>query len=375
MTLRYLTAGESHGRALVAIVEGIPKGLKLDAKFIDKELKRRMKGFGRGKRMLIEKDNVQILSGTRKGRTLGSPIALLISNRDFKIETLPSISCPRPGHADLAGVLKFGDADVRDILERASARQTASSVATGAVAKILLKEFGVDLMSHVKVIGGIRSKKALSFERMKDLAERSPVRCIDKDAARLMCFEIEKAKKAGDTVGGVFEVIAKGVPPGLGTYAQWDKRLDGNLAKAVMSIPGVKGVEIGAGFDVALFWGSAVHDQILWSEREKRFYRGSNNAGGIEGGISNGEDIILSGAMKPIATLVKPLDSVNLKTKKKVKAQVERADVCVVPSCGVIAESVCAIEIASAMGEKFGGDSLAEMKRNYDSYLKQLKKI
>ena len=375
MHIRYITAGESHGKALVSIIEGIPKGLKLDIKSINEELARRMKGFGRGRRMLIEKDKVEILSGIRKGKTLGSPIAILIKNKDFKIETLPSISCPRPGHADLAGVFKFEEKDIRNILERASARETAARVAVGALVKSLLREFGIDFLSHVVMIGAIEAEKSLPFSKAKTAAEKSPVRCLDKDATRLMCIEIEKAKREGDTLGGTFEVIAKGVPPGLGSYTQWDKRLDGNLARAIMSIPGIKGVEIGSGFGVALERGSLVHDEILFDKKLKKFLRRTNNAGGIEGGISNGEEIVLRAAMKPIATLSNPLDSVNIKTKRKAKAQVERADVCVVPSCGVIAENACAIEIARAMSEKFGGDSLSEMKRNYEAYIKALKKI
>lgn len=375
MLVRYLTAGESHGKALVSIIEGIPKGLKLDTRLVNQELARRMKGFGRGKRMRIEKDKVEVLSGTRKGKTLGSPIALLIKNRDFRIETLPSISCPRPGHADLAGALKFGERDIRNILERASARETASRVAVGALFKILLGEFGIDFLSHVVMIGGVKSEKSFSFARMKGISEKSPVRCVDRDASRLMMLEIKNAKRDGDTVGGIFEVVIKGVPPGLGSYTQWDRRLDANFAKALMAIPGIKGVGIGAGFNVAFERGSRVHDEILFSKKSRRFSRKGNAAGGIEGGITNGEDIVLHAAMKPIATLAKPLDSVNIKTKRKAKAQVERADVCVVPSSGVIAENVCAIEIGRAMAEKFGGDSLSEMKRNYESYMKELRRI
>ncbi|MGB2705823.1 MAG: chorismate synthase [Candidatus Omnitrophota bacterium] len=375
MNIRYLTAGESHGKALVSIIDGIPKGLRLDVKFINAELARRMKGFGRGKRMLIEKDKVEVLTGTRKGKTLGGPIALLIRNKDYKIETLPSINCPRPGHADLAGALKFGERDIRNILERASARETASRVATGAVFKILLREFGMEFLSHVTAIGRIASERRFSFSKTKDLAEKSAVKCADRDASRLMCLEIRRTKLEGDTLGGTFEVIARGVPAGLGSYAQWDERLDAALAGAVMSIPGVKGVEIGRGFDAARERGSAVHDEIFFDKKLKRFFRKTNRAGGIEGGISNGEDITLRAATKPIATLVKALDSVNIKTKKKTKAQVERADVCVVPSSGVIAESVTAIEIARAFRKKFGGDSLSEMKRNYEGYLRQLKRL
>ncbi|MFC1576089.1 chorismate synthase [Candidatus Omnitrophota bacterium] len=375
MNIRYLTAGESHGKALISIIEGIPKGLKLDIGFINRELKRRMMGFGRGKRMRIEKDTVDILSGVRGGKSLGSPIALLIKNKDFKIEKLHSISSPRPGHADLAGALKFNEKDIRNILERASARETAARVATGAIFKMLLGEFGTDFVGHVISIGGVESKKRLTFARTKAISEKSPVRCVDRVASREMCAEIRKAAKAGDSLGGIFEVIAKGVTPGLGSYIQWDKRLDANLARAVMSIPGVKGVEVGAGFGVAGSRGSLVHDEIGYNRSSKKFTRNTNNAGGIEGGISNGENIVLRGAMKPIATLAKPLRSVNIKTKKEVKAQVERADVSVLPAVAVISESLVAIEIARAMSEKFGGDSLGEMKRNYESYMKVAKSI
>jgi len=375
MNIRYLTAGESHGKALVSIIEGIPKGLKIDLKFINSELARRMKGFGRGKRMRIEKDKVEILSGTRKGKTLGSPVALLLRNKDYRIEVLPSINFPRPGHADLAGALKFGDRDIRNILERASARETASRVATGAVFKILLGEFGVEFLSHVTSIGRTQSKKRFSFAKMKALAEKSAVRCADKDSSRLMRLEIERALLEGDTLGGTFEVIASGVRAGLGSYTQWDERLDACLARAIMSIPSVKGVEIGAGFGAARERGSVLHDEIFFDKKLKKFFRKTNTAGGVEGGISNGEDIILRAATKPIATLAAPLGSVNMRTKRKARAQVERSDVCVVPSAGVIAESVMAIEIARAFRKKFGGDSLAEMKRNYEGYVRQLKRI
>ena len=329
--IRYTTAGESHGKALVAILEGIPAGLRLDGAFINKELRRRMQGPGRGGRMKIERDKAQILSGARKGKTIGSPIALLIENKDFKIDSLGAVSFPRPGHADLAGALKFGHTDIRDVLERASARETAARTAVGAVAKLFLKTFSIKFESRVVTIGG----------------------------------DIEKAKAEGDTLGGVFEVMATGVPVGLGSYAQWRDRLDGNLARAVMSIPGVKAVEIGAGFAQALRRGSLVHDEIVYNRKLRKFERLSNNAGGIEGGISNGEDIILRAAMKPISTLMKPLRSVNIKTKKPGTAATERADVCVALSAGVVAEAVVALEIARAFAEKFGGDSLAEVKHNY----------
>jgi len=373
MNIRYLTAGESHGKALITIIDGMPRGLRLDPDYINAELKKRMAGFGRGKRMLIETDAAEIISGTRKGKTLGSPISILIKNKDCKIEKLHSVDFPRPGHADLAGLLKFGTKDARDILERASARETASRVAAGAILKTLLGHFGIEILSHVVMIGGVRSDKKFSFTRIKNLANKSPVRCIDRATSRLMCLEISKAKSEGDTLGGIFEVIAKSVPPGLGSYTQWDKRLDGNLSRALMSIPGVKGVEIGCGFRVAKNRGSGVHDEITFNRKTKKFRRLSNNAGGMEGGISNGEDIVLRAAMKPIATLAKPLGSVSIKTKRQAKAQVERADVCVVPSAGVIAESVSAIEIARAFMEKFGGDSIPETERNFRGYIRQVR--
>jgi len=375
MHIRYLTAGESHGKALTCIIEGIPSGLKLDIDLINRELARRMKGFGRGKRMAIEKDRIDLLSGVKGGKTLGSPISVMIGNKDHKIESLHPITSPRPGHADLAGLLKFASKDVREILERASARETAARVTVGSIAKIMLAEFNIDLLSHVITIGKIKTKKTTTFSRIKALSERSPVRCIDHKASSLMCREIKNAIKKGDTLGGIFEIIIKGVPPGIGSYTQWDARLDGNLAKSIMSVPGVKGIEIGIGFDAAFKPGSLTHDAIYFNKRSHAFYRKSNNAGGLEGGVSNGEDIILRAAMKPIATMKKPLNSIDIITKKSKKAQIERADVCAVPACGVISESMCAIEIAKGMREKFGGDSISEMKRNYKMYMKALKRM
>lgn len=375
MHIRYLTAGESHGKALLSIIEGIPSGLRLDVNFINKELSRRMKGFGRGKRMGIEKDKVEILSGVKGGKTIGSPVSLLIRNKDCKIESLHRVTSPRPGHADLAGLLKFGAGDIREILERASARETASRVAAGAITKILLAEFNIELISHVVSIGRVDARKVTAFNKIKTLSESSPVRSCDPEASLLMCKEIEEAGERGDTLGGVFEIIIKGVPPGIGSYTQWDRRLDANLARAVMSVPGVKSIGIGLGSEVASRPGFLVHDAIYFDKKSAKFYRKSNNAGGLEGGVSNGENIILRAAMKPIATLGKPLDSVDIGTKKPRKAQVERADICAVPACGVISESMCAIEIAKAVNEKFGGDSLSEMKRNHKAYMQALSKI
>lgn len=373
--IRYMTAGESHGEALLAIVDGLPAGLTIDKVYIDRELKRRMVGYGRGGRMRIEKDSVKIISGVRKTKTIGSPVGIMIANRDFSIDRLPSITKARPGHADLAGSLKYNMKDIRNVLERASARETAARVAVGALAKLFLSQFGIDILSHVVSIGRFRADtEGLAFSKIRSLAERSDLRCADKGAEKVMKKEIDSAKKDGDTLGGVCEVIARGVPVGLGSYVQWDMRLDANLARALMSIPAVKGVDIGGGFELAILRGSEVHDEIVYGKLTG-FKRKTNNAGGLEGGVTNGENIVLRVAMKPIATLMTPLESVDIGTKKKTKAQVERADVCAVPACGVIAESVSAIEIASAMTTKFGGDSIDEMKRNYGGYKKQIRKF
>lgn len=373
--LRYLTAGESHGRCLTAILEGMPAGLKIDEKFIDRELKRRMAGYGRSDRMKIESDSVQILAGLRSGVTIGSPISFLIDNKDSSIDKLPSLSSPRPGHADLAGAIKYNQTDLRNILERSSARETASRVGVGAFCKILLAEFEIEIISHTVLIGGVDAHaKALGFADISQAAPKSSVRCADKAAAKLMCEEIDKAIDSGDTLGGIFEIIAKNVPVGLGSYVQWDRRLDGRLAMALMSIQGIKGVEIGPGFASAGKRGSKYHDEIIYS-KAKGFARKTNNAGGIEGGISNGEDIVIHAAMKPISTLKKPLSSVDIRTKKPSKAEAERADVCAVPSAGVVGEAVVAFEIANAFCEKFGGDSMSEMKRNFKGYAEQVRKF
>jgi len=346
--LRYLTAGESHGRGLVAILEGLPAGIKIDGKFVNAELKRRQMGFGRGKRMQIEHDTALFVSGLKKSRTLGSPLAVLIENKDFSIEKLHKVLCPRPGHADLAGFLKYGFSDIRECLERASARSTAATVGIGAVCKLFLKEFKISVASSVVSIGGAVSHE----DRIK---------------------RIKQAIADKDTLGGDFEIIAKNVPAGLGSYVQPDRRLDGRLAGAVMSIPGIKGVEIGLGFGYADKSGSVVHDPIYYSQ-SRGYSRSTNNAGGIEGGISNGEDIVLSACMKPISTLMKPLDSVNVLTKRSSRAATERSDVCAVESAGVVAEAVCAYVLADALLEKFGTDSLADIRSNYRNYLKRIKK-
>jgi len=383
--LRYLTAGESHGQALVAILEGIPSGLRLKREDIDRQLKRRQMGYGRGGRMQIEKDKVQILSGVRRGETIGSPITLLIYNLDWDNwkevmsvdepakESFSSFTRPRPGHADLTGGIKYGFYDLRNVLERASARETAVRVSVGAVCRRLLEEFNISIFSRVIQIG--EEKDESSWESAVtnyQIIENSPVRCADPLIEKRMIEIIDRAKENGDTLGGIFEIIVKGLPPGLGSYIQWDLKLDARLAFVIMSIQAVVGVEVGIGFKAASQPGSKVQDEIAYS-KEKGFYRLTNRAGGIEGGMSTGEPLILRAAMKPISTLGKPLRSVDIVTKKEVKAGKERSDVCVVPAASVIGEAVVAIEIAKAMREKFGGDSLDEMKRNYYSYLNYLR--
>ncbi len=346
--LRYLTAGESHGKAIIAILEGMPAGLKIDISRINEELRRRQSGFGRGKRMEIEKDNAQILSGLKGGFTLASPITLLIENKDFSIEKLKKVACPRPGHADLAGLLKYGFTDIREVLERASARSTASVVGIGAICKIFLNAFGIEISSRVLSIAGEDTE-----EGMKE--------------------KILEAINKKDTVGGIFEVTAKNIPAGLGSYVQPDERLDARLAMNVMSIPGIKAVEIGLGFGYANRFGSEAHD-ALYYKKAKGYFRKTNNAGGIEGGISNAEDIVIRACMKPICTLMNPMDSVNIITKKPSKANIERSDICVVTAAGVIAESSCAFVLAAAFLEKFGGDNLLDIKKAYQSYLLRIKK-
>lgn len=373
--LRYLTSGESHGKALFAIIDGVPSGLRIDESYINADLWRRMLGYGRGGRMRIESDKVKVLSGARKSVTIGSPITLSIENADHSIDRLPVVLHPRPGHADLAGVMKYDLKDVRSVLERASARETAARVAVGGIAKALLTEFGIDIFSHVTGIGGVEAMtKGLGFDQLVAISERSPVRCADPDASKLMCAEIDDAMEEGDTLGGVFEIIARGVPPGLGSHVQWDRRIDARLAAAVMSIQAVKGVSFGSGFDAAKARGSMVHDEVFY-DKKRGFYRTTNNAGGVEGGMTNGGAVVMQAVMKPISTLTSPLSSVNLKTKRPVKATVERSDVCAVPAAGIVGEAMVAIELASAMIEKFGGDSIREMKRNYEGFVAQVKGI
>lgn len=387
--LRYLTAGESHGPSLTAILEGLPARLPLNPKDIDTELSRRQMGYGRGGRMKIEQDQVLITAGVRHGLTLGSPIALIITNRDFENwqETMglepeakardsrPSMTRPRPGHADLAGALKYGHRDIRNVLERASARETTARVAVGAICKVLLREFGMTVLSHVVEIGGVRANSGgLSPEQIQALAEASPVRCADREAAETMAARIDDARRRKTTLGGIFEVIVVGVPVGLGSYVHWDRKLDGRLAGALMSIQAIKGVEVGHGFTVAGRFGFEAHDEIFYDPERRgphglKFFRTTNYAGGLEGGVTNGEPILLRAAMKPLSTQYAPLRSVDLETKEPFEASVERSDVCAVPAAGVIGEGVVAFEMAAALREKFGGDSLEEMKRNFDTYV------
>ena len=383
--LRYLTAGESHGKSLTAIIEGIPAGLNLLEGDINSELARRQKGYGRGKRMEIEKDEVEITSGVRLGKTLGSPITLVIRNRDWENwkklmsihplekEEAEHFDRPRPGHADLAGALKYNEKDLRNVLERSSARETTSRVAAGAVVKKFLAEFGIVVMSYVVEVGGIKAEiPDLPLDEVFSWAEDSELRCPDKIAELKMKDRIEEVKNKGDSVGGIFEVVVRNVPPGLGSFMQWDLRLDGRMAQALMSIQAIKGVEIGIGFEAGRQPGSQVHDEIFYDQSKKQFFHRTNRAGGIEGGVSNGEDIVVRAAMKPIATLYSPLQSVNLRTKEPELASVERSDICRVPSASVIAEAAMALEIGRAFLEKFGGDSLDETRRNYQGYIKQL---
>ncbi len=377
--LYYLTAGESHGQALIGILEGLPAGLKVDRERIDLELKRRQGGYGRGGRMAIERDQVKVLSGVRFGRTTGAPIALMIENRDWEKwhaamdpftepKAYKPVTVPRPGHADLAGGLKYGHRDLREVIERASARETAVRVALGAVAKQLLGALDIAIASHVVQLHDVKSKVSalglgLPPAELNERADRSPLRCLDPEAEREMIGRIDRAKEGGDTVGGVLEVLAFGVPVGLGSYVHWDRRLDGRIAQALMSIPGMKGVEIGLGLKAAQHWGSKVQDEIT-SEGE-RFQRRSNRAGGIEGGVSNGEPIVARAAMKPLSTLMRPLASVDLLTKEEEKAHRERSDVCAVPAAAVVGEAVLALVLADLLLEKFGGDSMAEIEGRF----------
>jgi len=387
--LRYFTSGESHGEALVAFLSGVPAGLSVDAEFIDRELWRRQQGYGRGGRMKIETDKAHLLSGVHHGVTIGSPIAVLLKNKDWENwqESLPvepgdkakhkPVRSPRPGHADLAGVLKYNFSEARYVLERASARESAARVAIGAIAKLFLRELGIEVLSHVISVGAAELKREVSWEDIQSLSSKDNIllSCADPESEQSMKEEVDKALRTGDSVGGIFEVVARNVPPGLGTYAQWDERLDALLAAAVMSLQAVKAVEIGSGIRAAASPGSQVHDEIAYQAEDSftRFSRSRNNAGGIEGGISNGEEIRVRGYLKPISTLRRPLQSVDFATREPVKAAYERSDVCVVPAAGVAAEAMVALTLARCALEKFGGDSMIETKRNFNGYLQQLK--
>jgi chorismate synthase len=387
--LRYFTAGESHGEALVAFLSGLPAGLKLDQAFLDRELWRRQQGYGRGGRMKIERDTAHILSGVRHGMTIGSPISIQLENRDRKNwqEALPvgegdpsrhkRVASPRPGHADLAGALKYNFPEARYVLERASARESAARVAIGAIAKTFLHQIGIDVLSHVVALGTVALEKEVPWDQIQALSRREEIllNCSDQATEQRMKDEVDKVLKSGDSLGGVFEVVARTVPPGLGTYAQWDERLDALLAAAVMSLQAVKAVEIGAGITAAASPGSAVHDEIGYDKPESLsgFTRTGNNAGGIEGGVSNGEEIRVRGYLKPISTLRRPLKSVDFSTRQPVSAAYERSDVCVVPAAGVGAEAMVALTLARCALDKFGGDSMGETLRNFEGYCLQLK--
>lgn len=368
--LRFLTSGESHGKCLVAILEGMVAGLEVPERTINAELSRRQEGYGRGGRMTIETDRVEILSGVRSGITIGGPIALYVPNKDFKINELPVVKRPRPGHADLVGVIKYGRGDVRDILERASARETTARVAVGGVCKAFLSAFGIEVISHVVGIGGVRADvSGMSFDEIKKASFGAPLHCADKKAEAKMIKRIDQAKLTKDTIGGLFEVIAKNVPVGLGSFVHYDRRLTAKLAAAMLSIQAVKGVEFGMGFRVSEELGKDVHDEI-YHDKKRGFYRKTNNAGGFEGGVTNGETLVIRCATKPYATLMSPLKSVHIDSKKAEVGTVERSDVTAVPACGVVGEAMAAFEIANAMLEKFGGDSLNETLRNFRAYQK-----
>jgi chorismate synthase len=407
--LRFFTAGESHGEALIANISGLPAGISVTEAYIDRELWRRQQGFGRGGRMKLERDHARVLSGVRHGRSIGSPIAMLIENRDWQNwnESLPvgegdpekhkPVKSPRPGHADLAGSLKYNLPEARYVLERASARETTARVAAGAVAKQVLAALDIEVLSHVIQVGTARLSRAVSFGELRALAARNEVllNCADEETEQRMKAEVDAVLRTGDTVGGIFEVVARNVPPGLGTYANWDERLDGKFAAAVMSIQAVKAVEIGDGVLAGASHGSAAQDEIGYASRTAQnadqnadqsdepagilhskftaFTRAGNHAGGVEGGISNGCDIVVRGHLKPISTLRRPLGSIDFASREPVKAAYERSDVCAVPAAGVVGESMVALVLAAAALEKFGGDSLVELRRNYEGYCEQLR--
>jgi chorismate synthase len=391
--LRFVSAGESHGQALIAWISGLPLGVPVDLEFIQRDLHRRQLGYGRGARQRIEKDQADILAGVRHGKTIGAPIAVRLENRDWANweKALPvedtegaeagdakgaqrPLTAPRPGHADLAGALKFNLHDARYILERASARETAARVAAGAFAKLLLREFGVTVLSHSIAVGHVRLEREATWAEIEAVCDNleSPLRCVDAEVEARMKAEVDHVLRTGDSVGGVFEVVTRGIPPGLGSHAQWDEKLDARLARAVMSIQAVKAVELGTGITNAGSYGSEVQDEIRYDASRKRFDRTSNRAGGIEGGITNGQDIVVRGYLKPISTLRRALLTADMKTKEAVKAAYERSDVCVVPAGGVAGEAMVALELAGAFLEKFGGDSLEETRRNFEGYQRQL---
>jgi chorismate synthase len=386
--LRFVTAGESHGQALIAWISGLPAGVPVDLEFVQREMHRRQLGYGRGARQRIEKDTAEFLSGVRHGKTIGAPIAVRIENRDWKNweKALPvedsegaddaqrKLTAPRPGHADLPGALKFNLHDARYILERASARETAARVAAGALAKLYLHEFGVVVLSHSIAVGPVSLDRDATWQEIEAVCENleSPLRCVDREVEERMRAQVEQVLRAGDSVGGIFEVVARGVPAGLGTHVQWDEKLDARIARAVMSIQAVKAVEFGSGVTNATSLGSQVQDEIVYDAVKKRFERTSNRAGGLEGGMTNGSDIVVRGYLKPISTLRRTLQSADLNTKEIVRAAYERSDVCVVPAGGVVGEAMVALELAAAFVEKFGGDSLEETRRNFDGYQKQL---
>ena len=389
--LRFVTAGESHGQALIAWISGVPAGVPVDFDFVQRELHRRQLGYGRGGRQKIEKDRVEAVAGIRHGQTIGAPIALRIENRDWAnwekalpVENLPEfegaqrpLTAPRPGHADLAGSLKFNWHDARYVLERASARETAARVAAGSIAKLLLRQFDCEVLSHVVAVGKARSARAVLWKEIQVVCANldSPLRCVDQESEAKMMAEVDTVHRSGNTVGGIFEVVAHNVAAGLGSHAQWDEKLDGRLAQAVMSVQAVKGVEIGAGIAAATSYGSEVMDEIGYNPTVKQFTRATNRAGGLEGGITNGEDVVVRGYLKPISTLRSPLGTVDMVTKKPITAAYERSDVCVVPAGGIAGEAMVAFVLTQAMIEKFGGDSLGEMRRNFDGYVRQVKEF
>jgi chorismate synthase len=389
--LRFYTAGESHGQALLAFLSGLPASLPVDLAFVNHELHRRQLGYGRGGRQKIEKDRAEIFAGVRHGQTIGAPIALRIENRDWANweKVLPveapsnpeqdrkKLTAPRPGHADLAGSQKFNFHDARYILERASARETAARVAAGALAKLLLRALGTEIASHVLQVGHVKLERAVVWDEITAVSGdlESPLRCVDAAVQEKMKAEVDAALKAGDTVGGVFEVVAHNVPVGLGSHAQWDEKLDGKLAQALLSIQAVKGMEIGAGIAAAGSYGSEVQDEISYDKAAKKFRRSSNRAGGLEGGITNGQDVVVRGYLKPISTLRKALGTADMVTQEPVQAAYERSDWCVVPAAGVAAEAMVALVLADAFLQKFGGDSLSEMQRNFDNYARQIQEF